>query len=86
VGSRKINLRSNSLILPVDYVTLPGENFADNTTSTFITYDVLTTPTSTLKSVRLSDDLTTPKQGFIKVRYLPLANGVASSDITLLRT
>ena len=86
VGSRKINLRSNNVALPVDYVNLDAQNFADNTASTFVTYDVLATPSSTLKSVRFSDDLTTPKPGFIKVRYLPLAIGVPTSDVTFLRT
>lgn len=86
VGSRKINMRSNNVALPVDYVTLSGENFADNTASTYVTYDALATPTSSLKSVRFADDLTAPKTGFIKVRYLPLAIGVATSDVTFLRT
>jgi hypothetical protein len=86
VGSRKINIRSNNVALPVDYVSLSGENFADNTASTFVTYDALATPTSSLKSVRFADDLTTPKAGFIKVRYLPLAIGAATSDVTFLRT
>ena len=86
VGSRKINLRSNNVALPVDYVSLNDQNFGDNTASTYVTYDVLSTPTSTLKSVRFSDDLTTPKSGFIKVRYLPLAIGVPTSDVTFLRT
>ena len=86
VGSRKINLRSNSVALPVNYITLPGENFTDNSASTIVTYDTLANPSSTLRSVRFTDDLTTPKAGFIKVRYLPLANGVPTSDVTFLRT
>ena len=86
VGSRKINVRSNNVALPVDYVSLNAENFADNTASTYVTYDVLATPTSALKSVRFSDDLTAPKSGSIKFRFLPLANGVPVSDVTFLRT
>jgi hypothetical protein len=86
IGARKINMRSNNLALPVDYVSLSSESFADNTASTYVTYDVLATPTSSLRSVRFSDDLTTPKTGFIKVRYLPLAIGVPTSDVTFLRT
>ena len=86
VGSRRITLRSNSVALPVNYVSLSGENFADNTASTYVTYDTLANPSSTLRSVRFTDDLTTPKAGFIKVRYLPLANGVPTSDVTFLRT
>ena len=85
VGSRSIKIRSNNPSLPVDYVTI-GESFANNTASTIVTYDVLATPTSNLKYVRFTDDLTTPKAGFIKVRYLPLAIGVPNSDITYLRT
>lgn len=85
-GARKINLRTNNPALTTDYVTLTGESFSNNTASTFVTYDILATPTSGLKSIRLYDDLTTPKAGFIKVRYLPLATGTALSDITFLRT
>ena len=86
VGSRKISLRSNNVALPVNYVILNDQNFVDNTASTYVTYDVLATPTSSLKSVRFSDTLTTPKPGFIKVRYLPVAIGVPTSDVTFLRT
>lgn len=86
VGSRKINIRSNNVALPVDYVSLISENFVDNSASTYVTYDVLATPTSSLKSVRFADDLTPPKLGFIKVRYLPLAIGVPTCDVTFLRT
>ncbi len=85
-GSRKINLRTTNPLYSTDFVTLPAEGFTNNSASTFVTYDALATPTSSLKSVRLSDDLTTPKPGFIKVRYLPLAMGIGTSDVTFLRT
>jgi Domain of unknown function (DUF4397) len=85
VGSRKINLRSNNLALPVDYASIQ-ENFSDNAASTFVAYDVLASPTGTLKTVRFNDNLTTPKAGFIKFRLLPLAIGAPAVDVTYLRT
>ncbi len=85
VGDRKINLRSSNLALPVDYATL-NENFVDNSASTFIAYDLLATPTGTLKTVKLKDDLAAPKTGFLKFRFLPLAIGAPAVDVTYLRT
>jgi Domain of unknown function (DUF4397) len=85
VGSRKINLRSNNLALPVDYANFQ-ENFNDNAASTFVAYDILASPTGTLKTVRFNDNLTAPKTGFIKFRLLPLAIGAPAIDVTYLRT
>jgi Domain of unknown function (DUF4397) len=85
VGSRKINLRSNNLALPVDYANFQ-ENFTDNAASTFVAYDILASPTGTLKTVRFNDNLTAPKTGFIKFRLLPLAIGAPAIDVTYLRT
>jgi Domain of unknown function (DUF4397) len=85
VGSRKINLRSNNLALPVDYAILQ-EDFKDNAASTFVAYDVLASANGTIKTVRFKDDLTAPKTGFIKFRLLPLAIGTPAIDVTYLRT
>jgi len=85
-GSRKILLKSNSLIVPANFVSLPAENFVTKTSSTFINYDTLATPTGALRVLRLTDDFTTPAAGTIKVRYIPVAIYAPASDITFLRT
>jgi hypothetical protein len=86
VGSHKIDLRSNNLALPTEYAKLE-ESFTDNSASTFVAYDTLTSPTGKFRTARFNDDLTSPKVGFIKFRVLPLAIvGPSSIDVTYLRT
>jgi hypothetical protein len=85
-GARSIALRSNNPALPVDYVALGSETFESNKAATFIAYDTLQTPTSKLKVVRLSDDLTTIVDGVLKVRFVNVAVNSVPMDVTLLRT
>lgn len=85
-GTRNIMLQSNNPLAPVNYVSLPSESFITNTASTFVIYDTLLTPTGTLRTIRLSDTLAVPTNGFIKVRYIPVAPNAPVSDITFLRT
>ncbi len=85
-GARSIALRSNNPALPVDYVALGAESFETNKAATFIAYDTLQAPTSKLKVVRLSDDLTTIVDGVLKVRFINVAVNSVPMDVTLLRT
>ena len=85
-GTRKLVVRSNNIALPTDYVNIASENFEENKATTYVVYDSLLTPTSPLKVIKLTDDLTPTADGFIKVRYLPLAANAPVSDITFLRT
>jgi len=85
-GARNIIFQSNNPVLPVNYVSLPAENFVTNTASTFVVYDTLLTPTGTLRSIRLSDTLNVPPSGYISIRYIPVAPKAVASDITFLRT
>ncbi len=85
-GTRSIVLRSNNPALPVDYVALGAENFETNKAATIIAYDTLQTPTSKLKFVRLTDDLTTIVDGVLRVRFINVAVNSVPMDVTLLRT
>ncbi|MFN0082132.1 MAG: DUF4397 domain-containing protein [Ferruginibacter sp.] len=84
-GARNVVLRSNNPALPVDYISLPNENFETNKAATFIAYDTLLTPTGKLKYIRLSDTLTPAPDGILRVRYIPVAVNAPLSDITFLR-
>lgn len=85
-GVRKVNVQSNNIALPTDFAVFNAEQFDENKAATIVVYDTLLTPTGTLRTIRLTDDLTPAPDGFIKVRYLPLADRAPLSDITFLRT
>ncbi|HEX8461594.1 MAG TPA: DUF4397 domain-containing protein [Segetibacter sp.] len=61
-------------------------DFATNTASTIFVYDTATATNNTLKTLRLSDDLTLPATGMVKVRVVPLAVNQGPVDFTFLRT
>ncbi len=84
-GSRKLELRTNTTPAAVLY-SAAAENFEVNKASSFIIYDTLSTANTALKVIRLSDDLTLPTAGNIKVRFLHLANNAPAVDLTLVRT
>lgn len=87
-GTRNILLRTSNPLVPGAFlypVILSSQTFTSNSASTFINYDTLATSGS-FKTIRLSDDLSAAPNGFIKVRYIPVAINAAASDITFLRT
>ncbi len=88
-GSRNIVLRTPNLLVPgtfITYATFPAENFETNTSSTIVNYDTSANGTGPLKTFRLTDNLTTPTAGKIKVRFLPLGRSITPLDVTFLRT
>lgn len=85
-GVRNVEIKSNNPALNVTYVSLPAENFDANTASTIIVYDTLASVSGTLKSIRLTDDLSVPADGSIKVRFIPLAVKAPPVDVTFVRT
>lgn len=87
-GARNILLQplGTNPVAPINYVSLPAENFVTNTATTYIIYDTLLTPTGTLRTLKLNDTLAVPTTGFIKIRYIPAAPNAPASDITFLRT
>ena len=85
-GVRNVQLQSNNPALGVNYASFPTENFDANTASTIIAYDTLTSASGTLRTIRLKDDLSVPADGFIKVRFIPLAVKAPPVDVTFLRT
>ena len=85
-GNRNILVQSAAALTPPTFANLPTQGFETNTSSTYVVYDTLATPSSPLKVIRLSDDLTAPAAGFVKFRSLPLAPLAPAMDITYLRT
>lgn len=85
-GARNIFVRSNNPALPTNYVSLPNENFAQNTASTYIVYDTLANAASQLKYIRLRDTLVTPPDGFMRIRYVNVARNSVPLDVTFVRT
>jgi hypothetical protein len=81
-GTRNVELRS-SIDGVTKYATISGENFTANTSSSYIIYDTLGT---TLRTLRLTDDLSVATTGFIKYRFLHLAVKQGPVDVTFLRT
>lgn len=84
-GSRKLELRTNTTPITVLF-SAAAENFEANKASSFIIYDTLSSLNSSVKVLRLSDDLSLPTAGNIKVRFLHLANNAPAVDLTLVRT
>lgn len=83
-GPHMISIRDSSRIKT--FVSFAAGEFIDQTTSTIIVYDTLHPIDSTVRAIRLSDDLGLPPAGFVKVRFIhaaPLTNPV---DVTFLRT
>ena len=84
-GTRNVQVRS-SFDLLTNFVEANAETFTANTASTYVIYDTMANASSKLKLARLNDTLTLPGNGFIKLRFLPLAPNVPDMDITFLRT
>ena len=84
-GSRKLELRTNTTPTAVLF-NAAAESFEVNKASSFIIYDTLSTTNTSLKVLRLNDDLSLPTAGNIKVRFLHLANNAPAVDLTLVRT
>ncbi len=68
------------------YLALSSIDFAKDETSTLIVYDTLHPVDSTVKAIRLTDDLTLAPPGFVKVRFIHAAPQLAPVDVTFLRT
>jgi hypothetical protein len=85
IGQRTIQTRPNNNAR-VNYVNLTNQQVDFNKATTLVVYDTLTSTSTTLRSVRLTDDLSLPATGQVKVRFLHLANNAPAVDITLLRT
>lgn len=85
VGSRTIQTRpaNNAAI---NYINLSNQQIDFNKASTLVVYDTLTSTSTSLRSVMLTDDLSLPASGQVKVRFLHLAINAPAVDITLLRT
>jgi hypothetical protein len=88
-GTYKFEVRS-SIDNVTKYVERTNEAVEYGKASTVIIYDTLTgsptAPTGTLKSVRLSDDMTPGTAGTLKFRLFNLAPKGGPVDITFLRT
>lgn len=85
-GPRSVVVQSNNVAFPVNFSNLSNENFTNNTASTFFIYDTLLIQNGTLRTLRLIDNLSNAKDGFIKIRFIPLAPNANVSDVTFLRT
>ena len=85
IGPRTIQTRpaGNAAI---NYINLTNQQVDFNKASTLVVYDTTTAAGSTLRSVRLTDDLSLPTSEKVKVRFLHLAINAPAVDITLLRT
>ncbi|MEO6582921.1 MAG: DUF4397 domain-containing protein [Ferruginibacter sp.] len=67
------------------FANLPFQDFFAGKSSTIIAYDTLHPLDSTIKAIRLTDDLTLAPSGYVKVRFIHAAF-TPSVDITFLRT
>ncbi len=85
IGPRTIQTRPNNNAR-VNYVNLTDQQIDFNKASTLVVYDTLTATSTSLRSVMLTDDLSLPATGQVKVRFLHLANNAPAVDVTLLRT
>jgi hypothetical protein len=63
-----------------------SSDFEFNRGSTYFAYDTIPTSGGTVKMLRLSDDLSLPASGRVKVRFAHLAVNAPAVDVTLLRT
>jgi len=68
------------------FLNLTAQEFTNNTSTTIIIYDTLKLIDSTVKAIRLSDDLTLAPSGFVKVRFIHAAPSTSRVDVTFLRT
>jgi hypothetical protein len=84
-GARKIELRPNNNLFSNLFVDAAA-GFETNKASTYVIYDTLSATNTALKTIRLTDDLSLPSDGTIKVRFLHLANNAPAVDVTLVRT
>jgi hypothetical protein len=85
IGPRTIQTRPNNNAA-VNYINLTNQQIDFNKASTLVVYDTLTATSTSLRSVMLTDDLSLPASGQVKVRFLHLANTAPAVDVTLLRT
>ena len=67
-------------------LNMPVQEFENNTSSTIIIFDTLRAIDSTVKAIRLSDDLTLAPNGFVKVRFINAAPLMSPVDVTFVRT
>lgn len=83
-GSHILSLRDSARTKT--FLALPPYEFANGETSTIVVYDSLHPVDSTVKAIRLSDDLTLAPPGFVKVRFIHAALRTGPVDVTFLRT
>jgi Domain of unknown function (DUF4397) len=63
-----------------------SSDFEFNRAATYFAYDTIPNSGGTVKFLRLSDDLSLPAAGRVKVRFAHLAVNAPAVDVTLLRT
>ncbi len=85
IGPRTIQTRP-AINAAINYVNLTNQQIDFNKATTLVVYDTTTASSNSLRSVMLTDDLSLPATGQVKVRFLHLANNAPAVDITLLRT
>lgn len=68
------------------FLAMPAQEFIKDETSTNVVYDTLHPVDSTVRAIRLSDDLSLPPAGFVKVRFIHAAPLTLPVDVTFLRT
>lgn len=68
------------------FLTLSPQEYIPNTSSTIVLYETLHPVDSTVRGIRLSDDLTLAPNGFVKVRFIHAAPLLVPVDVTFLRT
>lgn len=84
-GARNIQVRPAGNAA-VNYINLTNQQVDFNKAYTLVVYDTTTASSNTLRSVTLTDDLSSPASGQVKVRFLHLAPNAPAVDVTLVRT
>lgn len=84
VGQHVVSIRDSGRIKTL--LTILSQEFTRNTSSTIVVYDTLNPVDSTVKAIRLSDDLNLAPNGFVKIRFLHAAPRTNPVDVTFLRT
>lgn len=82
-GTRNVQVRS-SLDSAIKFFETT-ETFEINKGVTYLIYDTLSAADSTLKTVRLTDDLTPPDEGFVHFRFINAAIASNPVDVTFVR-
>lgn len=82
-GTRNIEARGTLNNIVSKYIQAPTETFTANTASTYIIYD--TVNAGKVRAVKLTDDLSLPAAGNLKVRFVNVAPNSNPVDVTFIR-